>query len=630
MNNKDVLFSLDKAQVFIRGHLGEAIGRCIQKGVMQADYSLYIQPFAEKSDEEGGFQGEFWGKWLTSAVNAYQIAPCEAYRKILDDAVDGILRTQESSGRISSYKTDFGCWDIWGRKYVMLGLIRYQELTGSPRAAEAACRMLDNLIEVAGKGKKKLTESGLRLLEGLSSVSILEPVVLIGKMSGNPKYIEFAEYLVSLLSEPNQYTSRGIRLIEDALEGKAPVQISSPKGYEIMSCYKGICELYRVTGNQKYFDAARQYAEAVLQNEIMIVGSGSSGELWCDGAIRQTQQIEQPMETCVTTTWLTFMLQMLRLTGDSSWADQMEITLYNAMLSAMMPGGDWWAYFTQLAGERIPSPMQVPDVHASCCVANGPRGLLSVYNWAVMESNDSIVLNLYVDGEWNFKSRAGEHIKLLQKTAYPKSDTAEITVQTDAQDAYTIALRIPAWSKDTVLYVNQVPCEAAIGTYARITRKWQRGDKIDIKFDMRGRVVSAPGCANHKAVMRGPVVLALDNRLVEEDKINLWLLDNSFEWKHDPDADIDYALLTPACKKEEAFIDLIPVENPPDNIWMAFEVPFLYRPTHFFNHQKRQLVLCDYASAGNAYRSENLFRVWMPQPMHMNEIFPRETEAILL
>ena len=87
----------------------------------------------------------------------------------------------------------------------------------------------------------------------------------------------------------------------------------------------------------------------------MIVGSGSSGELWCDGTIRQTELLEKPMETCVTTTWIKLCYQLLRLTGDPDWADEMEVTLYNALLGAMMDEGNWWAYFSPLAGERTPS-----------------------------------------------------------------------------------------------------------------------------------------------------------------------------------------------------------------------------------------------------------------------------------
>jgi hypothetical protein len=57
---------------------------------------------------------------------------------------------------------------------------------------------------------------------------------------------------------------------------------------------------------------------------------------------------------------------------------------------------------------------------------------------------------------------------------------------------------------------------------------------------------------------------------------------------------------------------------------MAFEVPFLHRPTHFVKHEKTMLTMCDYASAGNKYETSNAFRVWLPQPLYMRTAYPDE------
>jgi hypothetical protein len=82
------------------------------------------------------------------------------------------------------------------------------------------------------------------------------------------------------------------------------------------------------------------------------------------------------METCVTATWMKFLYQLLRLTGDVKYADELEKNLYNGLLGAQMPGGGWWAYFSGVNGERVPSLMQHDDVGLSCCVVSGPRALL--------------------------------------------------------------------------------------------------------------------------------------------------------------------------------------------------------------------------------------------------------------
>ncbi len=165
-----------------------------------------------------------------------------------------------------------------------------------------------------------------------------------------------------------------------------------------------------------------------------------------------------------------------------------------------------------------------------------------------------------------------------------------------------------------------------------IHRKWNKGDRIHLELDLRGRILRAPGNVNDMAVMRGPIVLALDSRMVKSENYNLWLLPEGTQWIHkDELGGLTYVLPKPCLTENDPvqYIELKPVTDKPANVWMAFEVPFLYRYTHFFDHKQINLVMCDYASAGNQYTTGNLFRVWMPQPLYMNDLFPEETWRIL-
>jgi len=631
--DRDVLFPANSSSE-IGGVLGGSINNCINNGVMARDYLLYIKPFAEKLDDGGGFMGEFWGKWFTSAALAYRYQPTAAYRMVLDRSASLLINTQDSDGRLSSYpKTqDFGHWDIWGRKYALLGLIAHYDQTGDKKSLKAACSATDALIGIAGPGKQKLTETGLQIIGSLSSCSILEPVVLVYERSGEKKYLDFALYLVQLWSEPNTYNPKGMRLVEEALTGTHPIHIAAPKGYEMMSCYEGLCELYRVTGDPKLLEAVVKFGKSVLKKEIMIVGSGSSGELWCDGANRQTEILEQPMETCVTVTWMKLCYQLLRLTGDPLWADQLEVSLYNSLLGAITPDGSWWAYFSPLTGERMPSPMQVPVCQSSCCVANGPRGLLLTPEWSVMKSDAGPVINLYSEGKWSQKLKSGNNLTISQETNYPETNEIIIHLDLPKPEHFTLSLRIPEWGKNTSLLVNDEPINCQPGAYAQVKREWKKGDRIRIEMDLRGRIIRAPGSLNHLAVMRGPVVLALDNRMVKDENYNLWLLPRGTQWNFkDELGGLNYVLPSPCITDDspQQYVDLVPSPSKPENVWMAFEVPFLYRYTHFFDHKQVNLVMCDYASAGNQYSEKNLFRVWLPQPIFMNDVFPENTWRIL-
>ena len=79
----------------------------------------------------------------------------------------------------------------------------------------------------------------------------------------------------------------------------------------------------------------------------------------------------QSSETCVTVTWMQVNLQLLRLTGDGKYADELEKSVYNHLLAAQHPRGDDWCYDTELAGKKQ------YDKHVTCChssVSLPPRG----------------------------------------------------------------------------------------------------------------------------------------------------------------------------------------------------------------------------------------------------------------
>lgn len=231
------------------------------------------------------------------------------------------MATQSADGYIGTYPDSchLGDWDIWGRKYVLLGLLAYYDQTKETVALEAARRVADHLIAEAGPGSgTNIAATGWIGWKGLASCSVLEPITLLYQRTGEKRYLDFARHIVRSWDEPNRLAPAGLRLIQEAIGETAPWKMSgAPKAYEMMSCFEGLCELYRVTAEPLYLEAVQRLVDALVRDEIMIAGSGSVAEIWCHGAVRQSEPLYQGMETCVTATWMKLMYQMLRLTGDS-------------------------------------------------------------------------------------------------------------------------------------------------------------------------------------------------------------------------------------------------------------------------------------------------------------------------
>lgn len=586
--------------VHIEGRLGKKLDQCIENRVLAQAIDPLVKPYRDKK-EEGvkDWRCEYWGKWFTSLALADACKPTSQSRDKLDEAAKALLATAAPDGYLGTRQPEHRLegWDVWGRKYALLGILAYYDRTGDTPALAAAGRHLDTLMAQTGPGKINIADVGEH--KGLAASSILEPTVQLYERTGDPKYLDFAKYIVGQWSKPSNHVPQcvdGLRLIEDSLAGTTPEKMRWNKAYEMMSCFEGLCELYRVTGDSSYLNASVKLAEGVLSRETTIIGPGTSIEHWCGGHTKQTTAIDRPMETCVTATWMKFLYQLLRLTGDVRFADELERNLYNGLLGAQMPDGRWWAYFSGVNGERVPSLMQHDDVGLSCCVVSGPRALLLTPQWAVMSSKDGPVVNLYFPGTADLPSPSGGKIVITQETDYPVGETVDISMGISEPEKFTLALRIPAWSEKTVLKVDGEPVETKPGSYTRIQRMWKNGDKVRLTLDLRGRILEAPDGNGQLAVVRGPLVLALDNRLTP---------DATGEIK----ATLDRSTFP--------FIELQPDPKASATIgaWEAFGVPFIV------DGKTRMLTMCDFASAGNAWKTENQYRVWLPQPLWLGNIY---------
>lgn len=591
----DVLQPAHSSHVHIGGHLGRMMDLDIRNRVMAQDIEKVIQPFRDQTEiGDGDWRCEYWGKWFTSAVLAADYQPTIRNRQTVERAVRELLATQGPDGYIGTRKREYRLlgWDVWGRKYVLLGLLAYYDLTKDARVLAAARRHADTLLAECGPGKANIAEVGYAGWKGLPPSSVLEPMVLLYRRTHDPRYLAFSRYIVGQWSRPSKLSPHGLRLVELALAHTPVRQIDAPKAYEMMSCYEGLCELYRVVGDPAYLTAVRNVASNIIHDELFIVGSGSSREVWFGGRTAQLQDNPDPMETCVTVTWMKLCYQLLRLTGDPGYADQMEVSLYNALLGALKPDGSWWCYYTPLRGTKRPSHVQHADVGLSCCVTNGPRALLLTPRWAVMTSGHAVVVNLYNSMTATVTLPSGNRVKIVQQTRYPEAGRIRITVSPERPEEFTLRLRIPAWSQKTILRVNggAPRPEVPPGSYAPITRKWAPGDAVLLELDMRGRVVKDPAGSSAVAVMRGPIVLAWDQRLGVPGAEGLVL-------------------------RQEAGgrIALRPVKPPAgEDIWMAFTAPCTDA-----GGKAVELPLCDYASAGNTWDARSRFRTWLEQPLNL-------------
>lgn len=597
---KNALEPAPPQSVTITGHLGDKLNLCINNRVLVQDISAVVDPYQVKTETgRKDWRCEYWGKWYTSLAlaDAYHSTPKS--REVVTTAAKALIATAAPDGYLGTRTPQHRLegWDVWGGKYALLGVLAYYDRTRDPEALTAARREADVLIDELGPGKTNIEDVGE--WKGLPASSVLEPIVQLYERTGDQKYLEFARHIVASWKKPSNKLPNGMRLIDDAAAGRLPVQLCAPKSYEMMSCFEGLCELYRATGDRKYLDASIKLADGVNRDEVTLVGCGTSGELWFSGHKKQTGVVSKPMETCVTATWMKLEYQLLRLTGDSKYADELEKNLYNGLLGAMMKDGSWWAYFSGLMGVRVPSYVQHDDLNLSCCVVNGPRGLLLTPFWAYMTNANGPVVNLYASGTARLTTPGGQPVTLQIPAQirgdYPVADHVKIAVKLDKPEEFSITLRIPQWSLQTDVRVNGEKADVHPGSYAAIHRLWKAGDEVSITFDMRGRILDAPDGNGQIALARGPIILSLDNRFTPA------LATGS--------ASID--------RRNSPYIELTPNPEAAARIgaWMAFDAPVTGTGA------PATLTFTDYADAGSDFSKENSFRTWLPQPLDLKSAY---------
>lgn len=527
---------------------------------------------------------------------------------ILEATVIDMMSAQDADGRISSYdrEHEFKAWDIWCRKYVFLGMQYFYDICENEelknKITKTLCGHLDYIMKYIGpasEGKLPIVKASADW-HGLNSSSLLEPVMRLYNVTKEEKYLAFAKHIV------DEGGAEGFNVFEYALNSDLmPYQYQDQKAYEMTSCFEGLLEYYRVTGDENCLKSVVNYSKKLIDSEVTILGSlGTVHELLSNAKNEQTNPDNTGImqETCVTVTWMKFCLQLLRITGESIYADEIERSMFNDMLgsvntekcengygmpfdsySPLMPGsrgrGTGGLQFFRKEGE---------SGAYGCCACIGSAGVAVPMLAALMESEKGLAVNFYMQGET--ETNYGK-IKII--TDYPLSGKVKISMESEKE--FEFKFRIPSFSIENEIKLNGEKINEYIipGEYFAINRKWNKSDTVEITLDLRAKVINAPETGSHPysklyyAISRGPVVLARDKRISGKD------LDR---------------VVIPKCD-ENGYIELVASNKADFNCLEEYEVPM---------QNGESMVMIDASSAGKTWDETSEMSVWHPTEKHWN------------
>jgi hypothetical protein len=274
-NQYDVMGPLPSGEIRLNGYFDEDIRNCVEnwnKKLMP--YDAVIDFF--RNGKKKFALGEMPGKAIRSSVMLYRYTHDPELLKITKDAVYNLIGTMKSNGSISCTPVekqpgdDDG--DIWERKYVLLCLSRYyMEIEKDPVVLDAMEKEAGSVIDQVGPGKADITELGWSA-NNIESSSILEPMMRLYFITGNQKYLDFANYII------DSGGCKGRNIFQQVYDNVPMYEVGDPypKAYEMTSIWEGLVEYYRATGDSKIFKCLQNFFNNVKDNEITIIGNAGA------------------------------------------------------------------------------------------------------------------------------------------------------------------------------------------------------------------------------------------------------------------------------------------------------------------------------------------------------------------
>lgn len=494
----------------VGGLLGERMTINLEKRLLQIDSAILLSGFRKRPGSQTWI-GEHVGKFLFSASKTYQYSHDPRIRQLMDAMVKEYIKCQLPDGYLGTYlpKDYWTDWDVWAHKYAIIGLLNYYSVTGYAPALETAKKAADLICRTFGdeKGQRDIIIAGHHA--GMAPGSILEPMVDIYRYTGDKKYLAFCEYLLRAYEHAN-----GPKIISSLEKYGTVTSVGNAKAYEMMSCFLGILKYYKLTGNKKYLEPMETAWRDIRLHRMYITGTASEHECFKEDDMLMAENDNKMGEGCVTTTWIQFNLQLLQITGDQKYAEELERSVYNHLFAAENPQTGCVSYYTALQGAK---PYRC-DQGFSCCLSSVPRAIALIPEmvWGTIDNTFSVLM--FENGEVSDSIEASDgrriavHIK--SSTSFPDGGKVEYTVTPSSPKTFTIQFRVPGWSNNFRATVDGKTYNAHTGQFAHITRKWKAGDKISVSFEMPLQLI--PGGTSYPdkiAFKRGPQVLAIDQSL---------------------------------------------------------------------------------------------------------------------
>jgi len=454
----------------------------------------------EKPDCElrGHFAG---GHYLSACALAYAATGDQEIKTRGDLMVAELAKCQKKlgNGYLSAFPESF--FDrlrdggrVWAPFYtihkILAGHIDMYQLTGNAQALETAKGMADWICNWVGPlGDEHL----VRVLE-TEWGGTNEALYNLYAITGNRWYLRTGDrFRVPSFFDP----LAGHR---DELKG-LHVNTHIPQVI-------GAARRYEVSDAPYYHEIADYFWHEVTGERTYCTGGTSNFEFWrSDPGDLKGQLSGNTEECCCGYNMLKLTRHLYQWTGDPRYFDYYERTLFNSRLGTQHPDNGGKMYYLPLEAGYW-KLYNSPTDSFWCCTGTGAEEFAKFGDSIYFHNDRDLFVNLFIASQVEWPEKG---LSVRQQTSFPEQDSTTLEFTAKAPVAAGLNLRIPAWAgENAAVFVNgkKVPVMSSPGSYLRLERTWQTGDRVELRLPMRLQVEPLPGDQSYRAVLYGPIVLA--------------------------------------------------------------------------------------------------------------------------
>ena len=480
----------------ITGHLDE-YEQVFAYGWLGRDIS------ARQSDGDGKVSSTGWlleqcAYWLDGALKlGYMLGDSTIISKItsrLNGVVDGVLASENHT--FIYWKPDSivvaengspgkGAFNNWAHGLMGRCLVSYYQATHDERILQALEKVYSSGYflkspedDIYGENAG-LTQGLVRGATNLDAMS--ETYILTGNKAILKTMLDYA-------SHPNQiYEEQRLLSKRERWDNNWEDATIHGVSFNEISRVPALLSLW--TGNKEELEATIHLIEWGDKHNLLPYGVISAEEYISGiGPYRFTETCDIPAAMW-TKTWL------LRITGDSRWADQVERAFLNAGPVPVSRDFKTMSYYqspNRIDEDTPPAPpvpgpgkriIYTPTGNKTLCCVGSSNWIIPNYvqNMWMRTKDGGLAFVLYgpcsvqVDG-----------ISLTCATAFPFGDEIIITVGTGKPVRTPLFFRVPDWCEGMTVNVNGEPMEAKEKDgFMRVCRKWADGDVISLSLPMK-------------------------------------------------------------------------------------------------------------------------------------------------